>query len=371
MVAMSRRSLLLGAALGAVGSARDAAGSDIGVAGGLRGVAAARGITYGSFINLVSPAYGPDYRAVAARECELNVSSRMDWADVAPTPAHTDFAGVDSDYAWGKAHDMKFQGHCLVWGEAAPPWFKDLPDRAAAIAALRHHATTMCRHFAGRMHSWIVVNEAILIWSGRPDNLRPQVFLDKMGPEYIDIAFTVARENDPTARLVYNDFGVEMEIAAQTRKRAALLDLLDGLKKRNVPVDTVGLQSHLFYEQMPQFNDKAFSGFLAELVARGYEIMISELDVVDRGAPSDIARRDTDVAAIYRRYLDVALDNRAVKTVITWGLTDRQSWIVSGNDPDTRRADGLPPRPLPFDVDYRPKPAYFAIADAFNAAPRR
>jgi endo-1,4-beta-xylanase len=36
-----------------------------------------------------------------------------------------------------------------------------------------------------------------------------------------------------------------------------------------------------------------------------------------------------------------------------------------------RRPDGLPPRPLPFDADLKPKPAYAALADAFRAvAPR-
>lgn len=371
MTGISRRGLLLGGAAVGIcqpGRAADSVSTSI---GGLRAIAAERGLLYGSYLDLVDPIYGPEYRIVAAHECGVNVSSRMDWIGVAPTPDRTDFSGVDADDAWSRAHDIKFRGHALVWGEMAPHWFKDLPDRTAAVAALRDHVMTMCRHFAGRMSSWDVVNEAIATWSGRPDNLRPQVFLDKIGPAYIDIAFAVARQHDPKARLVYNDFGVEFDLPEQNVKRAALLDLLDGLRKRAVPVDTVGLQSHLRYELMPHFNDKQFGGFLSELAARGFEIMISELDVIDRGAPADIAKRDADVAAMYRHYLDVALDNPAVKTVITWGLTDCRSWIISGDDPTTRRSDGLPPRPLPFDANYRPKPAYFAIADAFRAAPRR
>jgi len=35
------------------------------------------------------------------------------------------------------------------------------------------------------------------------------------------------------------------------------------------------------------------------------------------------------------------------------------------------RADGLKPRPLPFDADYVPTPAYVAIAEALHAAPPR
>jgi len=45
------------------------------------------------------------------------------------------------------------------------------------------------------------------------------------------------------------------------------------------------------------------------------------------------------------------------------------SWIVSVGDPRTKRADGLRPRPLPFDADMQPKPVYWAMAEALRNAP--
>jgi endo-1,4-beta-xylanase len=93
--------------------------------------------------------------------------------------------------------------------------------------------------------------------------------------------------------------------------------------------------------------------------------------VVDKGAPSAIPARDAAVADTYRRYLDVALASPAVTTVINWGLTDENSWISSGKSPVAARADGLEPRPLPFDVGGKPKPAYAAIAAALRTAPLR
>jgi endo-1,4-beta-xylanase len=221
------------------------------------------------------------------------------------------------------------------------------------------------------MHSWDVVNEAIKPVSSRDDGLRPSVLLDKIGPEFLDIAFRTARESDPKAQLVYNDFDFELDIAWHRERRHALLDLLDGFKRRGTPIDAVGLQGHLAVERMRNFDDKVFAKFLDDVAARGVEIWITELDVIDRGAPADIARRDAAVADAYKRYLDVALANRAVKVVITWGITDRYGWIASGDYPQARRADGLPPRPLPFDTDCRPKPAYLAMAEAFNRAPPR
>jgi endo-1,4-beta-xylanase len=337
----------------------------------MRDIAAARGLLYGSYIDPWELKQEADYAAICERECGLTVTARMDWDHLQPTQERHDFTGVDADYDWARQYDMKFRGHTLVYGERAPAWYGNLPDRAAAVSALQRHVTETCRHFAGKMQSWDVVNEAILIPAGRPDHLRPHVFLEKIGPEYLDISYHTARAADPDACLVYNEFGIEMELPEQLAKRQVLLDLIDGFKKRGVPLDAVGLQSHLYNAEMAHFDEKAFSHFLDELAARGLQIMLTELDVVDKGMPSDIATRDAAVAGVYRRYLDVALANRAVTTVITWGVSDRMSWIVSVPDPLTHRDDGQRPRPLPFDADMHPKPAYFALAEVLRGAPKR
>jgi len=366
-VTITRRGFLLTGAAGAV--CRPAFALD--ETQGLRDIAAIRGLLYGSYLDLGDFAAQPDYAALAARECGLMVSARMDWDSLAPDAAGENFANVDADDDWARAHEMKFRGHALVWGERAPKWFAGLPSRAAAVTALENHVAATCRHFAGRMQSWDVVNEAILIAAGRPDKLRPQVFLDKIGPDYLDIAFHTARASDPRARLVYNDFGVEFDLPDQLEKRAVLLDLIDGFKRRGTPIDAVGLQSHLSIDQMAHFDETGFSRFLDELAGRGVQVMLTELDCIDKGAPAEIAARDAAVAAAYRHYLDVALASPAVTTVINWGLSDRSSWIISGGDPLSHRDDGLRPRPLLFDTDLRPKPAYRAVADALRNAPRR
>jgi endo-1,4-beta-xylanase len=367
---ISRRALMLAAAAGAIYRPAFAAADPLPTPV-LRDIAGEHGLLYGSYLDYWDFHSQPDYEALAARECGLMVSARMDWDHLAPISAKQQFAEVDTDYDWARSHDMKFRGHALVWGERAPKWFADLPSRAAAVGALETHVTETCRHFAGRMQSWDVVNEAILIGSGRPDNLRPQVFLDKIGPDYLDIAFRAARAADPDAVLVYNDFGIEFNSPDQLEKRRVLLELLDGFKRRGTPIDAIGLQSHLSIANMAKWDEKGFSAFLDELAARGLKVMLTELDCIDKGAPSDIAQRDAAVAGAYKRYLDVALASPAVTTVVNWGLSDRSSWVVSGNDPLAKRDDGLRPRPLLFDTELKPKPAYFAIAEALRGAPKR
>ena len=91
--------------------------------------------------------------------------------------------------------------------------------------------------------------------------------------------------------------------------------------------------------------------------------------------PRDIHKatvRDRLVADTYSRFLDAALDEPAVKMVVTWGLSDRHSWIVRRETNESKwRKDAMLSRPLPFDADLQPKPACEAIAQAFTHAPHR
>ena len=134
------------------------------------------------------------------------------------------------------------------------------------------------------------------------------------------------------------------------------------------PVHAVGIQAHLEYQGFARgFNPTAYRAFLAELVARGLDIFITEMDVLDDELKANIATRDAGVANMYSRYLSVALDEPAVKIVINFGLSDRYTWLQE----DFPRRDGAPRRPLPFDDQLQPKPAYDAILQALQNAPTR
>jgi GH35 family endo-1,4-beta-xylanase len=129
---------------------------------GLGSIAASRGLLYGSVVRGASLKNDTTYSAVFARECRLVVSSlEVQWRGVSSTPTSTDFSRADAVYSWASEHEIKLRGVALVWHGQAPDWFADIPDRDAAIRALRNHVHTMCSHFAGRIHSWDVVNEVI------------------------------------------------------------------------------------------------------------------------------------------------------------------------------------------------------------------
>jgi endo-1,4-beta-xylanase len=99
----------------------------------------------------------------------------------------------------------------------------------------------------------------------------------------------------------------------------------------------------------------------------GLKIMITEMDVTDDKLPVDIDLRDRIIAGAYEDYLSVALSEKAVISVTTWGLSDRYSWLSSTRP----RSDKAAVRPLPLDRNFKSKLAWNAMARAFDRAPKR
>jgi endo-1,4-beta-xylanase len=144
--------------------------------------------------------------------------------------------------------------------------------------------------------------------------------------------------------------------------------VIDALLADNVPVQALGVQAHLSADSFAErFDAEAYRQFLRDVADRGLEILVTELDVLDDGLPADHGPRDQAVADTYARYLEVALDEPAVRSVMTFGLTDRYTWLQE----DYPRGDDAPRRPLPFDENLQPKLALDAILAAFDAAPSR
>ena len=100
------------------------------------------------------------------------------------------------------------------------------------------------------------------------------------------------------------------------------------------------------------------------MASLGLKIIVTELDVLDWELPANVTRRDTLIAQIYERFLSVVLPHPAVVGVLTWGLSDRYTWLRTY----AARADRLPVRPLPLDESFRPKLAYTTIAGVRSGA---
>ena len=291
----------------------------------------------------------------------LTPENDLKWETVEPSPGVFNFAPGDWLADFAAQNDMKFRGHCLVWHSQLPSWAGRGKD---ALYELKSHITATVEHFAGRMHSWDVVNEAVEPNDDCSDGLRNTVWLKALGPSYIDTAFRTAAAADPKAMLVYNEYGLEGDNENSGKRRNAVLKLLSGMKSRGVPVHALGMQAHL---SGSSFDSSGLASFMKQVAALGLKILITELDVSDQKFPADVVTRDSDVAGICHEFLSSALKQPAVEAVVTWGLSDRYTWLTQF----APRADGKPVRPLPLDSDLKLKAAASAILDAFNAASPR
>jgi endo-1,4-beta-xylanase len=334
----------------------------------LRKLAAEKGLIYGTAISAASITSDPEFVDLVVHQAGAIVAENdMKWQAMnRGKPRDYNHGPADRVAALALENGLVLRGHNLLWYRSTPRWFFDLPTTREMEEAIVAHIRSLAGRYRGKVHSWDVVNEPIEPEDGRPDGLRTAVFLDKMGLGYIDLAYHTAREADPTARLVVNEYSVERDSPEHEARRAALLNLLEQMRRSGTPVDAVGIQAHLVCAGGgPPFSASRLRRFLAEIAGLGLTIQITELDVIDKDAPADQTLRDQLVADTYTRFLDAALDEPAVKMVVTWGLSDRYSWLAKS------RRDQLPSRPLPFDVDLRPKSAFEAMARAFTHAPQR
>lgn len=271
-----------------------------------------------------------------------------------PTPDTYNFTAGDWTLDWAQSHGLLFRGHCLVWWNALPKWFQSHVTPENARQVMTDHIHTVVGHYAGDVYSWDVVNEAIY-HDNRADGLRRKPWLDFIGPDYIDIAFHTAAAADPKARLILNECYIEHDTPAEIGRRASFLALITRLKKDGVPINGVGLQSHL--RGNTPVDEDGMITFLKQVQDLGLEIMITEMDVDDVGVSASMI--DQVVTEKYGKYLDL------VGPFVT--LISFQQLEDSPSVP--RRPDGIVSRPNLFDINGQKKASYEAVAASLEKLP--
>ena len=359
---LSRRTLMAAASAAAAYPAGAAETSR------LRDLAARAGLRFGTDSDVPIATAPPAYAELITTHCDL-FAPNLGWRRTSGPRGSTDPVWEDPNVAFAREHGMRLTGAHLLWHENLPTWFT-MADAADAQRGAAQHITGMVQHYNGEVFSWNVVNEEIDVRTGDASGMRRSMLAQKLGPDFIAAAFHAAAAANQGALLTYNDKHFEMDNAFDGSRRDALQHLLDRLQRANAPITAVGLQSHIKLDGS-RFDQTIYRRFLHDIAARGLRILITELDVFDVGVAGTTEQRDSAVAAMYKTFLDAALDEPAVAQLVTWGLSDRYTWLTTASEPSFRRADGQPARPLPFDDQFRAKPAFTAMAAALRAAPSR
>jgi endo-1,4-beta-xylanase len=293
----------------------------------------------------------PRYREALTRHCDVIVPMNdLKWEALRHDRAQFDFSGADELVAFAQRNGQALRGHTLLWGEALPGWAKAMTGRLEAERELTAHIESVVDRYRGKIATWDVVNEVIRFDPRDGGPMRDTVWQRLLGTEHVEIAFRTAARVDPKARLVLNDFAFEEQGPLIAARRQAALDLVRRLQDRNVPIHGVGMQAHLYADK--PLDLPGLQGFVTALAALGIDVEVTELDVIDWKMPADVALRDQTAAKLVADYLEAVTAAGTPRAIVTWGLSDRHSWVHE----TFPRKDGAKARPLPLDADYRRKP---------------
>ncbi|MCX6123871.1 MAG: endo-1,4-beta-xylanase [Proteobacteria bacterium] len=278
-----------------------------------------------------------------------------------PEKDRYDYAAADPFFDFATSNGLGIHAHVLAWHEQLPAWVKDESlnsDKLKQIFVT--YIKTVVGHFRDKYPEkvayWDVVNEAVCEMDettcGR-DGIRESVW-NRIGPnpwDYIPIAFAAAREADPHAKLLYNDYNLVWGGAKADKVYALVKALVDS----GVAIDGVGFQMHV---GTAAFDPKVLKRQFLRYEELGLEVQITEMDVrinIDDGISEDEVKIQN---LNYANALRVCTEVASCKAFSTWGFSDKYSWI-----PEYFLSHGSA---LPFDQDMKPKPAYWSMVDVLR-----
>jgi len=379
MTEITRRGLLgAGAALAALPLPAIAQAAE-----GLNAVAKTKGMRFGSCVAWSPPGAdrgsfaNPKYAELLKRDCGVLVAeNEFKWQAIRPDAKIFNLDHFSDMIDFAEANGMAMRGHTLLWHKTQyfPKWLNEHDFGASPVKEaekiLGTHIRTLCKLYAGRITSFDVVNETVEEGSGA---LRTSSLSKAFGgtEAMLDFAYHTAREHAPGVELTYNDY-MSWEPGNEGH-RYGVLKLLEGLRKRGVPCDTLGVQSHIGLTDggtvgaLVGRQEKPWRTFLDTAVQLGYKLAITEFDVNDKVLPTDTKVRDGIVANYAAAYLEIMFSYPQLRDVLAWGMCDRFTWL-NGFTP---RKDKTLQRATPYDDKYQPKALYGVIKDAFAAAAPR
>lgn len=255
------------------------------------------------------------------------------------------------DYA--DSRGIRVHGHALIWHQSTPSWLETQVETDSAFEAIiQSYIQEVVSRYGNKVASWDVVNEAFDDEGG----WRNTIFRQRMGEDYIAKCFQYAHEADSSILLFYNEYGTIWNEG----KLAVMMEMVDDLLLRGIPIDGVGLQMHVGY-QFPALS--LMKRAVDAIVERGLLVHFSEVDI--RVNPDGKLTRLTEERAIAQEnrlkeivqlYQDIPADLQYGITF--WGLRDNESWVIN--------FWGNPDWPLLYTPDYDAKWAHRGFVEAFD-----
>jgi GH35 family endo-1,4-beta-xylanase len=262
------------------------------------------------------------------------------WRDFEPREGSPETERLLAAAHWFADRGVRLKGHPLAWHTMAPQWLLGRP-LSEVEATLRARITREVSAFAGVIDHWDAINEAVIMprFTAEDNAITPlAAALGRV--EMVRLAFETAREANPAARLVINDFLLTEEYA----------NLIEECLSARIQIDAIGLQTHMHQgfrgeDDLGRILER-FGAFGLPLQFTEVTLVSGELmppEIVDLNdyqvehwpsTPEGEERQASETTRMYRQ----AVEHPLVESVTYWGLCDRDTWL--GAPAGLLRADG-------------------------------
>ncbi len=252
---------------------------------------------------------------------------------------------------------LSVRAHTLVWHSQTPDWFfrvgysKDYGYVSAAQMDIRmeYYIKSIMNHvytskYGKIVYAWDVVNEYL-----HAENSGWQAIYGNVttSPAFVKRAFQYAYDCinyfglTDSVSLLYNDYNTYMEVDG-------VIKMIRYINSDRKICNGVGMQSHLG-TNFPSV--EYYTTALQSFVNAGFEVQITELDVVNKG-DADQANYMYDLMS---NILKVKKNGGNITGITFWGISDDVTWIKGQ-------------KPLLFSTLGVAKNAYYRVLDAYRDA---
>ena len=156
------------------------------------------------------------------------------WGRYEPAEGQTAYAETLAAAKWLREQNVQVKGHPLCWHTVCAPWLLQYDnDEIFRRQIDRIHRDVTA--YKGVIDLWDVINEVVIMPDfDRYDNAVTRICREKGRMELVKAVFAAAKESNPEATLLINDFNTS----------EAYAQLIESLLEAGVPISAIGIQSH-------------------------------------------------------------------------------------------------------------------------------
>ena len=156
------------------------------------------------------------------------------WGRYEPEEGKTAYPETRAAAEWLRERGVQVKGHPLCWHTVCAPWLLQYSNEEILRRQLERIRRDV-KAYRGVIGLWDVINEVVIMPDfDRYDNAVTRICREKGRIGLVKEVFAAARESDPDAVLLINDFNTSV----------AYEILLEGLLEAGVPISAIGIQSH-------------------------------------------------------------------------------------------------------------------------------